>query len=217
MPRRTDISLILLGVGALLLSQAARIEASMLDPARERTVQALAACGVPATNIRISYEDELQSELVSISDLGGADEARFRCLWDATFPSYLVDVSAASQREAYQAFERRVGARLARAEARDWLAKAGLLDRVPRYDPRKGVKAFARALEAACGLRAGTAFETYGTSGLTIRRSFFGDSLTTDNHDEFACLLRMESASNAEEHGLMLTFIGNGPAEEGDR
>lgn len=216
--RRMDVASILaVGAVPLLMGQASAQEAPSPAPTYEQIVEALAACGVAPAHVRITYEDELQSELVRIGDLGGSDEPRFRCLRKATFSSYIVDVSAALQREAYHAFERREGARLAKAEARIWLAKAGLLDRVPRYDPRKGLNAFARALEAACGIRAGSAFEIFGTSGLTIRRSFFGNSKTTGNYDEFACLLRMESASNAEGHDIILAFIGNAAADEGDR
>ncbi len=124
-------------------------------------------------------------------------------------PAYIVDVSAAPQREAYYAFDRREGGKLARAEAVDWLKTRGLLNRVPRYDPRQGLKAFARALETACSIRPGKVFKTHGSSGLTVRRSFFGDFMTTDVHDQLTCLLRMESASNAQEHGIYLGFVGN--------
>lgn len=218
MPRLIPVLFALvLGAGPLLMGRVGAQEVPTPTPTPEQTIQALASCGVAAEHVRITYHDELQSDVVSFGDLGGADEARFRCLWNATFPAYLVDVSAAPQREAYQAFERRVGARLAEAEAREWLAKAGLLDRVPRYDPRKGLKTFARALETACSIRPGSALEASDSSVLTIRRSFFGDFMAPRIHDELTCLLRMESASNAEEHDIILAFVGNAAADEGDR
>jgi hypothetical protein len=202
----TSAFLLILGVGPVLTGYASAEEG---DPTHERIITALNACGVPRAKVRITYEDELQSEFVRIGDLGGSDEARFQCVRKVIFPAYIVDLSAAPQGEAYYAFDRREGAKLARAEAVEWLKTRGLLDRVPRYDARKGLKAFARALETACSIRPGSVFETHDSSGLTIRRSFFGDSMTSDVHDQLTCLLQMESASNAQQHGINFGFVGN--------
>jgi len=215
--RRGISAFLILGAGPALMAQASAQDIRMPASTHEQTVEAIVACGVPAEKVGIAYEDELQSDLVRIGDLGGSDEARFHCLRKTAHASYIVDVSTAPQREAYWAFTRREDHKLARAEARDWLKTHGILDRVPQYDPRKGLKAFARALETACSIRPGSALETHDSFGLTIRRSFFGDSMTTDVHDQLTCLLRMESASNAQEHDIGLAFIGNAPQSEGVR
>ncbi len=84
-----------------------------------------------------------------------------------------------------------------------------MLDRVPRYSPPEGIEKFALALEAACLMRPGSALEAFDSSTLTFRQDYLEKSLTTASHDEFACLLRMLAASNADEHDIQLGFIGN--------
>jgi hypothetical protein len=218
MPRRNDISSILFGGAALLfIYEASAQEIRPPAPTYERTIAAIAACGVPAARVRIAYEDELQSDFVYIGDLGGSDEARFRCLRKSIHPAYILDVSAAPQVRAYYEFTRREDAKDARVEAREWLKSAGMLHRVPRYDPRKGLKAFASALEAACSIPSGSALGTYGTSQVTLLRSFTGDFMRTDNHKELDCLFRMISASNAQEHDITMTYIRKAAALEAKR
>lgn len=208
MLRRSDIaSVLIIGAGALLMGQALARQVRMPAPTHEQTIGAVTTCGVPAANVRITYEDEWQSDVVWISDLGGADEARFRCLKDVVHPIYIVMIEAEDQRNAYHAFASREDHARYKGEAIEGLKAAGLLGRVPRYDPRKGLKTFARGLEAACSIRAGRALETLGSSGLTIRRSFFANPMTKI-HDELTCLLGMAAASNADEQGISLGFTG---------
>jgi hypothetical protein len=211
------LSVLALGAASHFTVDASAHQIATPDPGRDRTVRAIAACGVAAAEVRITYDDDLQSDLVRIGDLGGSDEARFHCLRKVVFPDYFVDVSAAPQREAYYAFTRREDHKLARAHARAWLKARGLLDRVPRFDPGTGVEAFARSIESACSIRPGDALEARGASGITIRQAFFGDSMTTKFPDDFSCLTRMFDASNANEHDIILGFIGNAAAGEGDR
>src|SRR5687768_18534988 len=90
-------SILVIGAGVLLMGRARAQEIRMPAPTHEQTIKAVVACGIAASNVRITYEDELQSNLVIISDLGGSDEARFGCLRKASFPSYIVDVSAAPE------------------------------------------------------------------------------------------------------------------------
>lgn len=208
MPRRTDISSILMSAAALLLvGQASAQDRRPPPPSHERTIAAIAACGVPAAKVRIAYEDELQSDLVTIADLGGSDEARFRCLREAVHPYYILDVYSAPQRDSYLAFAAREYRREARAQALVWLRAKGKLAAVPHYDPGKGLEAFARALEAACSIREGSVLDASPASGLTFRRSFV-ERLHLDTSDRFNCLIHMIAASNAGRHDVHLTLIG---------
>jgi hypothetical protein len=200
---------ILLISGSLLAGQAEPTGTSGPDPDHGRTIRSLAACGVAPESIRITYEEELQSDLVRLSDLGGSDEARFRCLRRAVDPSYIVDVSAAPQRETYDAFARRENDKVAKAQARTWLKTAGLLDRVPRFDPRKGTDAFAREVEATCSIRQGTALDAIEDSGLTFRPGFLQKSTGSKTYDQFTCLLQMIAASDADRHDIRLMLVGN--------
>ena len=216
MPRRTGIaSIFLLVVGPWLTGQAVAQDIRIPAPTHEQTLQALAACGVPAANVRITYEEELESDLVSISDLSGADEARFRCLKRSVDPVYLVDVSAAPQSAAYRAFADREDRREAKARAIAWLGERGMLGRVPRFDPAAGPDKFARAVEAACRVREGSALETFGRTGLAYRRNFFDEIMDTDPEDLFVCLYEMVAASDADEHDVSLMLMGNAAPETG--
>jgi len=216
MLRRTHISSILVGGTALLLMGGASAREMPAPPTHERTVAAIAACGVPAAQVRITYEDELQSDLVSIGDLGGSDEARFRCLRDAVHPDYILDIFGAPQRDSYYAFQTREYRRTAKVEALAWLEARNKLDAVPHYDPAMGLEKFARALEAACSIRQGSAIEVVGSSGVAFRRSFI-EKLTLDVSDAFDCLIHMSAASDAEEHGVGLTLVGNEAYQTGNR
>lgn len=211
MPRRTDFAsnLFLLGVGPLLTGQASAQELRAPAPTYEQTIDAIAACGVPAAKVRITYEDPLQSDLVRIGDLGGSDEARFRCLRAAVDPAYIVDVSAAPQSGAYMAFEDRENRRQARAAAIAWLGARGKLDKVPRFDPAAGLDRFARLIEAACSVRRGSALETFGKSTLTYRLDFLEKSIHSETYDQFTCLHQMIAASDADKHDVHLMFVGN--------
>lgn len=204
-PRTAILSI----AAGLLMGQGAPSQASEPSINHVRTIQAIAACGVPAASVRITYEDELQSDLVRIGDLGGSDEARFQCLRKAIHPSYIVDGSAAPQREAYDAFTRREDDKLLEAQAREWLKTAGLLDRVPRFDARKGLNALAREAEVACSVREGSALEAFGGSALTFRLSFLQNSTDSKTYDQFACLMQMIAASDADRYGVRLMLIGN--------
>ena len=190
----------------------------MPPPSYEQIMEAIVDCGVPAANIRISYEDELQSDVVSISNLGGSDEARFRCLRQAVHPFYVLEIADENQRIAFHSFSEREDRPRWRAEAIEWLRERGLLDRVPQSDPVRGVEEFARELEAACSIPEETALETVGSFSLTFRRDFLERGFGGDTHVECTCLSRMFSASNAAEHDVHLVIVGHmAMPEDGDR
>lgn len=198
-------------------TQAAVPEVRMPAPTHEQIIRSIAACGVPAANIRITYEDDIQSDFVSIGDLGGTDEARLSCVRKAIHPAYLVTILNPDQRSAYLDVAVREERIRNKAEATERLKALGMLDRVPRFDPRKGLTAFAHGLEAACGIRAGRALEPFGSSSLTFRWSFLANFAATKTYDQFTCLIRMYAASDADQHDILLAFVGNAAAGDGDR
>ena len=193
---------------------------SMPPPGYEQTKAAVVACGVPATNIRLLYEEELQSDVVRISDLGGTDEARLQCLRRAVHPFYVIEIENEAQRNAYFAFASREDGRAFRTDAIAWLEENRMIDRVPHYDPARGIETFARALEAACELRPGTALEVVRPTTITFRRDYlerrFGDH-DAGSGDDMVCLGRFFAASNADEHGIGLGFIGQAAVQDEQR
>lgn len=186
-------------------------------PTYEQVIEAITACGVPASTIRISYEDDLQSDVVTIGDLGGVDGDRLVCVQRAVHPFYIVEIENGEQRRAFQAVTDVETRRWARAEAIEWLEANEMLGRVPRFNPEQGLESFARSLEAACGLPSGSALEVVTESGLTLRREFLQENLAAGTYDGAACLMRMIAASNADEHNVRLAFIGNEAMSEDGR
>jgi hypothetical protein len=184
----------------------------MPPPNHEETTEAIAACGIPIANIRIDYDDELQSDVVTITDPGGVDEEKFHCLRKAIHPFYFVEIEAADQRAAFQSFSNAEDRQQAKVVAVEWLTARGLLDPVPRYDPAHGIQHFARALEAACSLPPESTLTAFDESILTFRADYLERGATMSTGDEFTCISHMLAASNADEHGVLLGFIGNAAA-----
>ena len=114
-------------------------------PSYEQTIEAVAECGVPRGNIRIAYEDEFQSDVVGIRDLGGTDEARIGCVKKAVPVGYIVLIEAGDQRHAYYASDRVRGvSKHLRAAVRARLAriarKCGLPERALQLTGAGGIR-----------------------------------------------------------------------------
>jgi hypothetical protein len=214
MPRRTDISSILIiGVG---LAAGPAAWASDPIPPYEATKDMIAGCGVPWANFSIAYEDALRSTVVRISDLGGTDEARLRCVREATVrwdPDILVEIRNPEQRRAYKTFNRPEEERSARL----WLKTLGSDKHIPRYDPRRGLKAFARGVETGCWIPAGSALETRGPATLVVRRRFLGEVVTPAVLNAITCFRHMVEASNADRYDIVLAEFADPAPSVGQR
>ena len=186
-------------------------------PDYEQTIEAIAACGVPAENIRISYEDDLQSDVIFISDLGTADEEGFRCLGQAVHPFYVLLIEDEGQQHAFQTYVDRVERERARVEAIEWLTARRLVARVPSFDSTKGIETFARELEAVCGLTEGRMLEVYGPATLTLRRDYLKTMSKSGAGEDLACVKRYLAASNAHEHGIRFGLIANAAIRDSDQ
>lgn len=177
-------------------------------PAYVQTAQALAACGIPAANIRMRYGEDYQSDVVTISDTGPPTEDKFRCVQRATSPRFILEIENPGQEEAFNGYEGAQARRHAKAQAIAWLKERHMLDRVPRYDASKGIDAYQRALEAACRLPAGSALETDSSTRFTFRRTFVARPARVQER-ALTCLLQMVWASEPEQQGVALVLIGN--------
>lgn len=127
----------------------------------QTALQRVWGCGLGPATIR--YEHELQSHILSMPSATAATESQLRCLDMATGFGIDVELPATLQPR----FDTVRGARASafiKTEARDWLSKRGLLDRVPRYVPGVTDEAtFTRAVEHLCGPLAKGAFKSkYG-------------------------------------------------------
>lgn len=186
---RTAISsLLVLGAVALLSGGASAGDVHRPVPTNEQTVAAVAACGVPASKIRISYEDEFQSEVVTISDLGGTGKARMDCVRKAVHVSYVVLIDLEDQRRAYYGLDRRQ----ARIPASRLTSVQGRLAEIA----------------ASCGLPA-QALELSGAGVIRFR------PVADTNYEAVDCaLVRMKQAGLSRHRPM--GFVGNETYQTGN-
>ena len=94
-----------------------------------------------------------------------------------------------------------------KAEAREWLSKRGLLDRVPKYVAgTTDDAAFTNAVELLCGPRTKGAFQSqYGSHALSPEWiKALGLPLKNEDMEAMSCLLNVTTVA-----GYSVGFIGN--------
>ena len=179
----------------------------------QQTIAAVVACGVPRAQVRIEYEEELQLDVLRIGKVGGAGDRRLRCILQAVHPVYAVEIADPREEAAYWTLALEHGRARARAEGEIWLRQRGLFDALPRYRAGADVTAYARAVEAHCGVESGTALTLADRETLTVRAQFL-DGVRGRGGDELACLTNVLAASGLAEGGVNFGFIG-GEEEKG--
>jgi hypothetical protein len=183
-----------------------------------QTIEALAQCGIPAARARISYDPELQLDVVSIDPLPAppSDEL-LACVYRATAPAgYYVEFSDAEQNGAFWALALDEGRRRARLEGQQWLQDHGLLAGMPVY--RAGetdLAAFARDVEAYCSIAPGTAIEVVDAALVTLRPEFARSIADSGDGGKLTCLVNVMAASNLADGGVDFGIIANGPISNG--
>ena len=185
-------------------------------PGYAQTIEAIVQCDISRANIRIAYEDELQSDEITIADLGTLTDKKLQCLKAAVHPFYILTIRDNVQQAAFYEFSRNEERPKEQAKAREWVRSKGLLDRLPSFDPKQGISVFGVALEKACGLKAGSALMPFGQSSLTVRPDFIRNDKFKKLGDSLYCLTQMFAASNANEHDIRFAFIGNEAFRESD-
>jgi hypothetical protein len=183
-------------------------------PSYEQTIEAIVRCEIPRGNVRIKYEDYLQSDEVTISDLGAVTEDKLRCLKGAVHPFYILTIEDMSQRAAFYEFSEREDRPKQKAEALDWLRSQELLDRLPVFRAGQRLEDFAVAVELACGLDAGSVLMVWDENSITVRPDALSITEFEKSAKDLWCLTQMIAASNANENDVRFVIIGNGPASE---
>ncbi len=178
-------------------------------PSYEQTIEAIAKCDIPRSNISIKYEDYLRSDEVTISDLGKVDDAKLRCLKAAVHPFYILTLAEPAQQAAFYEFARREDRPAEKAAALEWARSRKLIDKVPNYIRDESLQSFGNRLETACGIQPGSTLEVFNGDFLTIRRDVIlgGDFKKLSGKTE--CLMNVFTASDAQEHGIRFGFVGN--------
>ena len=170
----------------------------------EMAVERAAKCGLGPGTIR--YEDELQSDILSIPSAASATQSQLSCLDSATGFGIVVELPASLQPRFDALREARASAMM-KVEATEWLSKRGLLDRVPKYVPGTTDDAeFTLAVEQLCGPRTNGAFQSqFGSHALSPEWiKGLGLSLEDEGMEAMSCLLNVTTVA-----GYSVGFIGN--------
>jgi hypothetical protein len=157
------------------------------------------ACGLPVKAVGTEDAAELQEVIVRVAPIGPVSDDTLRCVARASLASfYYVFFEDALQPHywsVYWALEREASLVIARR----WLPERGRLDALPRPEPGGDLAAYARRLEAFCGLKPGSMLEALGQD-LMIRPL----SLDPPPDEGFTCL-----TSASQVAGVSMGFIGN--------
>ncbi len=186
-------------------------------PTYEQTIEAVVRCDIPRANIAIKYEDYLQSDEVSISDLGLLSDDKLRCLKAAVHPFYILTIANQAQQAAFFEFSRREDRPREKVDATDWLRQKGLLSRLPTFEPGDDLQQFAGRLETACGLERGKGLIVLDPQTLTTAPGIVQTSDFERSGERLYCLVQMFAATDATERGIRFVFIGNEASAEEER
>jgi hypothetical protein len=170
----------------------------------EMAVERAAKCGLGPVAVR--YEDELQSDILSVPHAASATESQLSCLDNAAGFGIFVELPSSAQPRFDAVREARASAMM-RAEAREWLSKRGLLERVPKYVPgTTDEAAFTREVEHLCGPQTKGAFQSkYGPHALSpewIKN--LGLPTKDEDMEAMSCLLNVTRVA-----GFEFGIIGN--------
>jgi hypothetical protein len=190
-----------------------------IDPEiAEQFAGAVERCGVSRNQVEISYEDYLQSEEIRVLSPSLTD-TQIECLQKIGLAAPYPIVTFVSEETDKR--DRELSDIRYREESLEWFRQRGLIDRLPVFDPEnEEPMQFAHRLERFCGIKPGTVFEmNEQLHVITLRRDWMGQSMRKGwlwrkihgarLNQQFECLMRAMSATNAAEHGLRLGFIGN--------
>ena len=167
-------------------------------------VERAAKCGLGPVTVR--YEDELHSDILSVPHAASVTDAQLSCLDNATGFGIFVQLPSSVQPRFDAIREERATVKM-RAEASEWLAKRGLLKRVPKYVAgTTNETAFTREVEKLCGPQAKGAFQSqYGPHALSpewIEK--IGLPPKDEAIDAMSCLLHVTTVARYQ-----VGFIGN--------
>lgn len=163
-------------------------------------VEALVDCGLAKSGLKVTYEEDLQGNVIAISVSAGANRRNLQCIWNAAWTEF-VQFEDEELQTAYDEITRSRFEPIAQQQARADLAKRGLLQGLPERNNFSSLAEFAAAIEQHCGLDARQA--------LRISRDTIifdpGIGAASLDYDKSACVFSALVASGQTKFG----FIGN--------
>ena len=180
----------------------------------QRVAAAVIQCGVPASHVRVRYEQGLELDVVIIERLGAMpSEPVLTCIYNAAVPEgYFVTFRDEEQNAAFSKVSMELGRERARQEGQEWLRARGLLDGLPLYDPGVSTpEGYAREVEKHCSAEPGSVIEVIDPKYFTLRRDFMESTLAgrRDDSDKVICIVNVLAASSLANGGISFGFVGN--------
>ena len=173
-------------------------------PAYERILeQKLVECGLKSDSFTVKYEDYLQNIGIVIGEEAGASAENLDCIRTAAGLEIVTFRSATLQKT----YEERTSELLRPkmlADARNELAKRGLLNGFPERASFASDKLFAEALERHCGVEPGSFF-VVSQWGLTMRPT----GMSKAELKRTSCLMAAVVYVSAKGEPFKFGFTGN--------
>lgn len=153
--------------------------------------QQVGRCGFPS--VTLSFDQALGQYVVVVPGIKDASDDQLRCAAEVSLKTdYYVDFRVPLNRRYDQVYWPLAEGE-GRADAREWLARRGLLSKLPAYEKGKiDQLAFARRLESLCGPGASGAFAIEQGTLILKAGSPAHPSLDSRTAD---CLLNAQAAS----------------------
>jgi hypothetical protein len=168
-------------------------------------IQDLVRCGLDRTGLSISFDDLLQSNVVTVARKAGGEASQFTCLRSAVWGKADILFDDEKLQSDYRSFDAAVALAEVRWEARHWLAERGMLEKLPEFSVGTPPDKIVRGIEEFCSIEPGKALSLYSPTSITFRSDF----LKIPASPESECLIRAMSVIDLEKHGLEFVIIGN--------
>ena len=177
-------------------------------------------CGLPATNVSVRYDPDMQEDLVWVArDDGPLPERQLDCIARAslstTYYVYFRDQAAQTR---YDLLYQKLEDAADMAHARKWLRARNLLATLPLPEKGQPLSRYAEAVEAFCGVKKASllvvrhahsiTFAEGGLGRLTAR----GIEHAAANEAQFECVMAATSAADLKSRGIFFGLIGNAAA-----
>ncbi len=168
-------------------------------------IKSLAECGLDTKAVTAVYDNELQSEVVTIGTDARARPDMFECIRAASWGKFDVTFTDEGLSKSYRAFDEAKAQIMIKAQAVSWLKAHGKFEGLPVFEPSDDASKFAQKVEKFCGIRPGEAIELISPTMFTFRREFMKFPI----NPKLECLMNVMFASDLESHGIHMGFIGN--------
>jgi len=174
-------------------------------PPEVPVIQDLVRCGLDRSGLSISFDDLLQSHVVTVARKAGGKASQFTCVRSAVWGKVDISFDDEKLQSDYRSFEAAVGSAEVRWQARHWLAERGMLEKLPDFAVGTPTDKIMQDIEQFCSIEPGEALVLYSSKLITLRPDF----VKIPVRPEFECLMQTLMLVDFEKHGLSFGLVGN--------